>query len=346
MPQAPMPADQAQRRHSVQALNMLDTPLEPRFERITRMLCMLMDVPIAAFSLLDGERQWFKSIQGLNVTENTRRESFCAYTVLGDDVLVVEDVKKDDRFSDNPLVTGDPNIGFYAGCPVRAPDGRKIGSLCAIDRQTRSMNPNHIEALRNLAQMIEAELKVAHLSKTQGDLMAELDTANRLALIDPLTRTWNRLGIMDILKREWSDGIRNQTPIGIVMADIDHFKRVNDTYGHAAGDEVIQQTTKRLLSTFRVEDALGRVGGEEFLILLPNCLPEHFFPTVERIRASVTEKPIETKSGPLPVTMSFGGTIVIPERGSDPAAFIKIADEALYKAKNGGRNKTEILPAG
>lgn len=343
MPQAPKPADEKERVASLHKLNILDTPLEHRFESITRMVCMMLNVPVSAFTLIDAERQWFKSIQGLHATENTLPESMCAYTILEDEVMVVPDTKKDDRFSDNPMINGEnADISFYAGCPVRAPDGRKIGSLCAIDMKPRDIPPEHIHILRDLAQMLESELKVAQLAHSQTQLMNELDTANRLAMIDPLTRIWNRSGIEDVIRREWAEAIRKETPVAMVMGDIDHFKRINDSYGHPVGDTVIQEVAKRLLLALRTEDAVGRVGGEEFLMILPNCSPEYLFDTIERIRLSIVLEPILTAAGPLDITMSFGGTVDIPSSLSLSSQLISAADQALYAAKKAGRNQTQL----
>lgn len=347
MPQAPKPSDEKERLDSLLKLNILDTPLEHRFEKITRMVCRMLDVPVAAFTLVDSGRQWFKSIQGLHGAENTLNRSMCAYTILEDEMMVVPDARQDGRFTDNPMVNGEEyNISFYAGCPVRAPDGRKIGSLCAADIKPREMEPEQLLALRDFAEMIEAELKVADLEHTQNKLMSELDAANRLALIDPMTRIWNRAGIEEIVRREWAEAIRRDRPIAFVMADIDHFKKINDTYGHPVGDTVIQEVAKRLLYALRTEDALGRVGGEEFMLALPNCPLETLFPTVERIRLSLISQPIQTSAGEITVTMSFGGTAVIPTSLSQTSQLIKIADDALYKAKNAGRNQTQLANPG
>jgi len=344
MPQAPKPADEEERLKSLHSLNILDTPLEHRFERITKMVCLMLGVPVSAFTLIDSERQWFKSIQGLHGTQNTLPESFCAYTILGDEIMVVSDAKNDERFIDNPMVNGqNDDISFYAGCPVRAPDGRKIGSLCAIDRKPRDMSPEHVYALRDLAQMIESELKVAQLSYSQNQLMAELDTARRLALIDPLTRVWNRAGIEDLIRREWAEAIRKDTPVAFAVCDIDHFKKVNDTYGHPVGDIVIQEVAKRLLLGLRTEDAVGRIGGEEFLIILPGCPLENLFDTLERIRLGVILEPIATSAGVLDITISCGGSSEFPTSLSQASQLIELADTALYKAKRAGRNQTQLV---
>lgn len=340
---APRHKDDKNMRESLYKLNILDTPLEERFERITRMVCMTLGVPISAFSLIDGERQWFKSIQGLDATENTRAESFCAYTILGDDVMVVPDARKDIRFSTNPLVTGNPNISFYAGCPVRAPDGRSIGSLCAIDNKTRDMNSQQVQALRDLAQMLESELKVAQLSKAQYDLINELDAANRLLLIDATTRLWNRDGMMDILSREWAAAIRKNEAISLVMAEIDDMRTITETHGDAAAELVTKEIAKRLLAMLRAEDAAARLENEKFLLLLTDCPADKCFDTAERIREGVTAKPIQLDNDQmLKVSMSFGAATGVPNIVLEPQDLISAAESGLTKAKSFGHNRTEL----
>lgn len=335
--------DEARRLSSLHALHLLDTPIEERFERITRMVCRLLDVPIAIFNLLDEDRQHYKSVQGLAVTDAGREAAFCTHVLHEKDMMLVPDTHADARFHDNPFVTGEYlDIGFYAGCPVRAPDGMPVGTLCAIDRKPRDLTEEQQMALRDLAAMVETEIRVASLSRTQDSLRAELDNANKLALVDPLTRLWNRGGIYNLLEREWSEAQRQQTPITLVMADIDHFKKINDTRGHAMGDAVLRSIAKRLLSGLRDEDAVGRVGGEEFLIILTGASPDKAMETVERLRESIASTPLETEEGPYAITMSFGLVSTHPQEGKKAEDLVKRADEALYCAKGNGRNRVEL----
>ena len=133
----PIPKNEAQRMESLRSLHILDTPAEERFDRITRLAKRLFGVPIALVSLVDESRQWFKSRQGLDATETPREISFCGHSILCDDTMVIADAAQDERFADNPLVTDEPHIRFYAGCPVQTPDRQRIGTLCIIDRQPR-----------------------------------------------------------------------------------------------------------------------------------------------------------------------------------------------------------------
>src|SRR5579863_4037559 len=127
-----IPENEAKRLKSLKALNILDTPLDENFERITRLTKQIFNVPIVSITLIDKDRQWFKSCEGLPNLENSRDISFCAHAINEEDILMIEDAQKDERFSDNPLVTGDPNIRFYAGVPLSEDHENKIGTLCII----------------------------------------------------------------------------------------------------------------------------------------------------------------------------------------------------------------------
>ncbi|MEW6247374.1 MAG: PAS domain S-box protein [Nitrospirota bacterium] len=154
----PIPPDEAQRLAALHALHILDTPPEERFDRITRLAQRLFDVPIALISLVDASRQWFKSRAGLDVAQTPREISFCGHAILGHEAFVVRDARVDPRFSDNPLVTGEPAIRFYAGWPLADPAGRTLGTLCLIDRRPRQLSEADLRVLRDLASLAEQEL--------------------------------------------------------------------------------------------------------------------------------------------------------------------------------------------
>lgn len=165
MNQVPIPANEARRLAALQALALLDTPAEERFDRITRTAQRVFNVPIAVISLVDVNRQWFKSCQGLDSSETPRDISFCAHTIMSDSVLVIPDATLDPRFVDNPLVTGDPYIRFYAGHPLAGPGGENVGTLCLIDRQPRQMTAADLDTLHDLAMWAQSELNTTELSE-------------------------------------------------------------------------------------------------------------------------------------------------------------------------------------
>jgi phosphoribosyl 1,2-cyclic phosphodiesterase/CheY-like chemotaxis protein len=155
---APLPQDEEQRLLALHSMQVLDTPAEERFDRYTRIAAGLFDVPIALVSLVDRERQWFKSRHGLDATETPRETAFCAHAILARAALQVPDALQDPRFADNPLVTGAPRVRFYAGAPLAAADGSLVGTLCLIDQRARHLDEQQLGLLRDLADLVEAEL--------------------------------------------------------------------------------------------------------------------------------------------------------------------------------------------
>lgn len=154
MTPAPIPADENERLNALRELLLLETPPEERFDRLVRFAAEQLGTPIALLTLVDGQRQWFKSRVGLEVAETTRDISFCGHAIMKKELFVVEDASTDARFSDNPLVTGEPHIRFYAGTPLSAPSGHHIGTLCVVDTVPRTLGPvelSILEALRHLA---------------------------------------------------------------------------------------------------------------------------------------------------------------------------------------------------
>ncbi|MBI2790309.1 MAG: PAS domain S-box protein [Elusimicrobia bacterium] len=157
------PADEAQRLEALRRLKVLDTPPEERFDRLTRLAQNLLGVPSAMVSLVDDERQWFKSRQGLDAKEAPRDVSFCGHAILGKEPFVVADATKDPRFAGNPLVLGAPNIRFYAGVPLRLSTGEAMGTLCVIDRIPRTLDAKRVQLLRDLGALVANELEGATL---------------------------------------------------------------------------------------------------------------------------------------------------------------------------------------
>jgi GAF domain-containing protein len=165
MQKAAIPANEQQRLAHLQNLNILDTPSDEKFNRITRLLCRILDMPVAAISLVDENRQWFKSIRGSDLTETPRCVSFCAHTILEDRTLVIPDTLSDPRFADSPLVLGAPHVRFYAGHPLKILDNIHVGTLCVYDTKPREMSDDDVQFLEDLAITVANELK-AHMLKS------------------------------------------------------------------------------------------------------------------------------------------------------------------------------------
>ena len=179
----------------------------------------------------------------------------------------------------------------------------------------------------------------------QNELLAARDTFRTKASHDSLTGLWNHEEILGILEKELARSDRDGVCVSIIMGDIDHFKKVNDTYGHMAGDAVLSITAQKMSSMVRSYDSIGRYGGEEFLVILPECCIECASAFAERLCSTFSSESMDTPEGMIPVTISLGVAASGKEGRRDEHALVKAADAALYKAKENGRNRVEIAPA-
>jgi two-component system cell cycle response regulator len=177
----------------------------------------------------------------------------------------------------------------------------------------------------------------------QHELITAREELRDQATKDFLTSIWNRSSILDILNRELQRGIRESRPVGLVLADLDHFKSVNDTYGHFAGDAVLREFVRRMSGSIRPYDAIGRYGGEEFLMVLPGCSPDVAEKQAERMRVALAKEPMWFNDESKLITCSFGATAWIPGVKPEEEALIRVADDALYRAKRQGRNRVVLL---
>lgn len=323
------PADEAQRLQTLQALGLLDTPPEERFDRFTRLARRLFGVAVASITLVDASRQWFKSIQGLDLREAPRRISFCGHAILSDELLLVPDARLDERFADNPLVRGEPFIRFYAGQPLHAPDGQRIGTLCLIDHEARTLEDEDRALLKDLAQMVEHEIALL-----------------QLATVDELTGLSNRRGFETLARHALGLAQRQASPATLLFFDLDRFKAINDLHGHAEGDAALRAFAQLLRQTFRESDLLARLGGDEFAVLViarPGGDIDPALPrpgaALQRLLASVERFNAARLPGQWQLHYSAGAAAFDPAEHADAAALLAAADRLMYKAKANGRSR-------
>lgn len=282
-----IPRDEQTRLETLRSLDILDTPQEERFDRLTRMAKRMFGVPIALVSLVDETRQWFKSCVGLDASETSREVSFCGHTILDNSVFVIPNTLEDQRFADNPLVVNEPNIRFYAGCPLSL-NGHKLGTLCIIDQKPRSFEKEDIEALRDLGAMVEREL-----------------AAVQLATLDELTNISNRRGFMMLAQHSLNICARQKIPAALVFMDLDKLKPINDKFGHAEGDHALMAFASQMKNLFRDSDLFARLGGDEFTVLLTNTTKQQAEEVIGRFSRSLKKYNQEAQRG-YDVTFSFG----------------------------------------
>jgi diguanylate cyclase (GGDEF)-like protein len=317
-----MRLDDERRLNAMDHYDVLDTPSEEAFDRITRLCCRIFNIPMSTVTFIDGHRQWFKSRQGVASMETPREWAFCAVPTAEGRPLVVPDAKEDSRFSENPLVLGEPNLRFYAGVPLRGSEGEVIGTFCAMDTQPRTLDAEQTGILHDLAQMVERELEL-----------------RRLATTDSLTGALSRRAFRSEGQRAIDLALRHRYELSCIALDIDHFKAVNDASGHAAGDAVLKRTVETCLANVRKSDLLGRLGGEEFAIILPHAGVGEAHAVAEKIRTAVEQQAIGGEVGLASITASFG-VASLGASAQDMNALLDHADQALYAAKNAGRNRS------
>ncbi len=337
MKKPPIPKDEKKRQAKLDSLGIIYSPAEERFDRITKVARQIFGIPIALISLVSNKCQWFKSAQGLKAAETSREISLCGHAILQEDTFVVPDASKHPDFADNPLVTGEPFIRFYAGHPLKY-EGSAMGTLCIIDRVPRKLSPSEFETLRSLAAWAENELKTSALSKAQTQLLKELTETKRVALIDPLTKVWNRQGMDVLLYREIERARRQRHRVVLMMVDVDYFKQVNDQHGHAAGDVALKEIAQRIRSSVRPSDVIVRYGGDEFLLFATDCPDETAKILAERILSRVRDEPVEAGTATFNVSLTIGVSSAVATKELDSERLKKVADEALYEAKEAGRD--------
>lgn len=297
-------SDESRRLQVLHSLNILDTPADERFDRITRLAARLFRVPIALFTLVDSNRQWFKSNLGLGVAETARDISFCTYAIEQEDVMVIPDAKQDPMFQNNPLVLQDPNIRFYAGCPVHADTGSRLGTLCLIDREPREFSRHDEAVLRHAAQMIENEL-----------------TADFLAHADPLTDMLNRRGFDSRAKEAIALCHDAELQACLFLFDLVNFKAFNERHGPAAGDRALIEFSHLLRETFRGSDLIARYGDDDFVILMVDI--NALGPQAALKRLRTIARAIEQ---PHPVSYNAGWALLEPGDDSVQQLVLRASD--------------------
>ena len=246
---SPIPSNESERLMALRELNILDTAAEKNFDDITLLASQICDAPISYISLLDKDRQWFKSSKGLSITETNRDISFCSHTIHQSDIMIVSDVLKDDRFVDNPKVTGHPFIRFYAGVPLLSDRGFKLGTLCIVDHKPRNLNPQQIFALEVLARQVESNISLR--AKISAQELAEEKYRSIIANM--------KLGLLEV-DREEKIQFANQSFIEMSGYGL------NELLGKKSSDIFLQGESSRLMKNKNHSRMKGRSDAYEIEI--------------------------------------------------------------------------------
>ena len=453
----PIPPNEEERLQEILGYDCADDPAQASLNRICLLAQSLFNVPIALVTLIGRDEQKFLAKCGVDADGTPRKDAFCTYAILDDEVLIVSDATRDARFSENPLVTGDMHIRFYAGAPLIVRPGIRLGTLCIIDTKPCEFSKEEASRLQMLGTVAINELRRCRVTldlKRQQELLAQTARMTKVGSwiwdvrtkslvwseetyrifqvaldVTPtekmVTRFWGKdktdvaqgmerlvrdrvpldlehpivtaagtqrwvrsiaepeitngavsriIGsIQDITEqrqqaakmerlafRDSLTGLPNRalfqirfstavaeaeqlgSKVGLLILDLDHFKDLNDTLGHAAGDGLLRSVSEQLLAVYRGTDSVARLGGDEFAVIIPNVRDANdLMAPTERLRELLRD-PHEHDGKRLPISVSIGAALY-PEHDRDAAGLLRNAEIALYRAKNAGRNRCVIF---
>ena len=453
----PIPPNEEERLKEILGYDYPDGPAQASLNRICLLAQSLFNVPIALVTLIGRHEQKFIAKCGVDADGTPRKDAFCTYAILNDEVLIVNDATRDARFSENPLVTGDMHIRFYAGAPLIVRPGIRLGTLCIINTKPCEFSKEEASRLQMLATVAVNELRryrvtldlmrqqelsaqTARMTKVGSwiwdvrtkslvwseetyrifevaldvtptekmvtrfwgddrtgvargmervvrdrvpvDLEHPIVTAagtqrwvrsvaepeitdgavsriigsiqditeqrqqaakmERLAFYDSLTGLPNRALFQIRFSTAVAEAEQLGSKVGLLILDLDHFKDLNDTLGHAAGDALLRSVSEQLLAVYCGTDRVARLGGDEFAVIIPNVRDANdlMVPT-ERFRELLRD-PHEPDGKRLPISVSIGAALY-PEHDRNAAGLLRNAEIALYRAKNAGRNRFVIF---
>jgi diguanylate cyclase (GGDEF)-like protein len=318
-----LPENEAQRLRAVRSYDILDTLPEVDFDTLTRVAALALNTPAAVIGLMDSDRLWFKSQLGLGVQQLDRKIAFCAHAIMRpDEPLVVEDLRQDSRFQDNPLVKQAPHLCFYAGAPLIDRHGYALGTIAVVDTQPRSFSETQRALLRDLSTLVITALESRQRANVLG----------HLAMTDYLTGLANRAQFERTLNSEMAHSRRTGEPFTLLYMDLDDFKEINDTYGHAAGDDVLCEVARRMSDQVRAEDLLARLGGDEFGIFMRQSVEDSPESLAGRI-VEVVSEPISLSTGDKVSVGISVGISTFTDGIDSMTKLLALSDQALYEAK-------------
>jgi diguanylate cyclase (GGDEF)-like protein len=323
---APLPPNESERLQALRGLNILDTDAEQAFDDLTGLAATLCATPMALLSLIDDDRQWFKSRVGIAEQSTPREWSFCAHTILQpDQTMEVRNALEDSRFAGNPLVQDGPEMRFYAGAPVLAADGSAIGALAVLDRRPRTLSDDQQLALRSLARQVAAQLELR-------EAVAELEGRS---LIDPLTRVGTRRAFDLKFREEWNRHRRSDERLALLMIALDP----GANRSRQESDQTLSRVARLLGKRLCANDYLARYSAERFAILLPESTIQEATVAAEGVRLSIAH----ADWGASPETVCIGVDVARPLHNLDERLLLARADRALYHARRSGRNRVAVF---
>lgn len=311
-----IPANEAERLASLRESGLPDTDDSARYDRFTRLARRLFNVSAAMVNVVDAQSLVVKSAIGKTPEALARDISFCGHTILGENALVVTDTHNDERFADNPLVTGTPGVRFYAGVPLRLPNGTVAGALSLIDSEPRTFSKDDIAALQDLASLVEDSFATTAAATT-----------------DAFTGLLNRRGLSNLASYAISTARRRAEPLTIAWLSLDSFKTINERWGSAEGDAALKAMSQLLKTTFREMDVLARIRGDEFAILFADTDEKGAWIAMQYL-AEQTKSHNQTASHPWKLAFSWGVSEFNHDKDSLQSWITKVVQSDVVDKRN------------
>ncbi|PTE19384.1 sensor domain-containing diguanylate cyclase [Cereibacter changlensis JA139] len=316
--------DEEGRIAALQRYEILDTAPEEEFESIISLLMSVFKAPVAAISLLDVDRQWFKASGGIGAAEVPRSASACEQVIRSGQVVAVEDARRDERFSAIGSFAAIERCQSYLGAPITTPDGYNIGSICIMGVEPRRFSSADHEVMRSFARLVMSQIEL-----------------RLVASCDLLTGALSRKGFERAALDAFAAHRKDEVPSSLAFIDLDNLQRINDTYGRHVGDNALRASVFAAAQVLRRTDVIGRLGGDEFAILLRGAEARDAHVVMDRVRLAIEATAIHGCSG-TPLTVSIGLTALKAEYAR-PETWFAVADSALVRAKQNGRNRVFYL---
>lgn len=308
-------------------------------------VALALDTPFVIAALTNRYRTWYHCTHGLGAYPESDLQTYFARMHLAQSRFEVPDISEEEFFLSHTSGLQIPKFQSLAGVPLTDPNGKRFGTLCVGDRKKREFSETELNILSSFGRLVSNDICVKSAARYAIRDLIELENEKcdlfELATIDPLTKALNRRAFMRFSERELARFKRDNARISTLMLDIDHFKQVNDVHGHATGDKVLSKMVSIASNVLRQEDLIGRLGGEEFAIVLVDADAMSAAKVADRIRQAIKQVKFPSETGPFNVSVSIGVAEPLLNEASINDA-LERADAALYNAKRNGRDRVEI----